>query len=50
MTCIIANTDNHSDDMIELWHGATEPIHVCGFHYMMHEGTQYLFNLARQIS
>lgn len=24
--------DNHSDDVIELWHGAETPAYGCGYH------------------
>jgi hypothetical protein len=24
--------DHHSDDILEVWYGHTEPVHICGYH------------------
>ena len=26
-------SDNHSPDIIKIWHGRPDPTHVCGYHY-----------------
>lgn len=31
-TCVYTDTDNHSADIIEVWHGRTTPTYLCGYH------------------
>lgn len=38
MTACEHPTDNHSDDLVEVWYGKPTPVILCGFHVM--QGTQ----------
>lgn len=37
---------NHSDDILEVWHGKPAPLYVCGYHFHMYDGPE-LFRLIR---
>ena len=42
-TCLFPN-DNHSDDILTIWHGATTPLTLCGYHYLRY-GVNTVINL-----
>ncbi len=31
-SCVYVDEDNHSDDILEVYHGKPEPTFVCGYH------------------
>jgi hypothetical protein len=31
-SCVYTQEGNHSRDVLQVWHGATTPTYVCGYH------------------
>lgn len=46
--CYYTFTDNHSDDMVMLYHGTTEPLRVCGYHEQQYGVPTHRLRLLRE--